>query len=109
MHENRSTDLTELLRDAEKRGYGRNFAVEGDELCCSDTGERFGRDEARIVSSQAVDMGTDPGDDATLYLIETDSGAKGYVVISDAFHADPRKAAFIDSLERHSEDAAPES
>lgn len=101
---NRSADLSELLRDAEQRGFAHNFAIEGDELCCSHTGERFGRHQAKIVWSQTVDMGTDPGDDATLYLIEADSGTKGYVVVSDAFHADPRKAAFIDALRREHSD-----
>lgn len=99
--------MAELLRDAEKRGFTRNFAVEGEELRCSTTGEHYGREQAKIVWSQAVDMGTDPGDDATLYLIETDSGAKGYVVVSDAFHADPHKAAFIASLARHTDGATP--
>lgn len=99
--------MAELLRDAEKRGFTRNFAIDGDELLCSATGERYGREQAQIVWSQAVDMGTDPGDDATLYLIETDSGAKGYVVVSDAFHADPHKAAFIDSLARHTDGETP--
>lgn len=100
MRENRSPDLPELLRDAESRGYDRNFAIEDGTLRCSTTGERFTREQAKIVWSQTIDMGTDPGDDATLYLIETASGAKGYVVVSDAFHTDPRKAAFIDSLAR---------
>lgn len=100
MRQNRSPDLAELLRRAEKRGFTRNFAIEGEELCCSATGERYGRQQAKIVWSQSVDMGTDPGDDATLYLIETDGGNRGYVVVSDAFHADPHKAAFIASLAR---------
>lgn len=99
-------DLAELLRDAEKRGFTRNFAIEDDELCCSATGERYRREQAKVVSTQAVDMGTDPGDDATLYLIETDSGAKGYLILSDAFHADPRKAAFVEALKRGREPPA---
>ncbi len=44
------------------------------------------------------DCGTDPGDDVTMYLIESNSGRKGYLILSDSFHADPRKAAFIDAL-----------
>lgn len=102
MRQNRSPDLAELQRDAEKRGYSRNFAVKDDMLTCSATGERYAREQAVIVWSQTVDMGTDPGDDATFYLIETDDGGKGYVIVSDAFHADPRKASFIDSLSRRS-------
>jgi len=45
-----------------------------------------------------MDGGTDPGDDVTMYLIESTSGLKGFLILSDSFHADPRKAAFINSL-----------
>lgn len=90
-------DMAELLGDAKRRGYTLNFAFDEGKLRCPDTGERFGPDDATIVYSQAVDEGTDPGDDATLYLIEAD-GRKGYLMVSDSFHADPRKAAFIDRL-----------
>jgi hypothetical protein len=44
------------------------------------------------------DNGTDPGDDVTMYLIESRSGPQGYLILSDSFHTDPRKAAFIDAL-----------
>jgi hypothetical protein len=100
MPEDRSNDISKLLRDAESRGYTRNFAIQGEALRCSETGECFAREEATIVWSQSVDMGTDPGDDATLYLIETTSGGKGYVLVADSFHVDPHKAAFLDSLRR---------
>jgi hypothetical protein len=93
-------DISELLGDAERRGFTHNFAVDQERLRCSESGECFGRDDATIVWSEAVDMGTDPGDDATIYLIETTSGRKGFVLVADAFHADPQKAAFIDSLPR---------
>ena len=91
-------DLAELLSRAAERGFKSNFSCDGDKLTCADSGERFGIDEARVVDSQSVDQGTDPGDDATLYLIETAKGRRGYVVVSDSFHADPRNALFIDRL-----------
>lgn len=102
MPEDRSNDISKLLRDAETRGYTLNFAIEDEELHCRDTGERFCCGDARIVWSQSVDMGTDPGDDATLYLIETTNGCKGYMILAASFYADPRKAALIDSLGRRS-------
>ncbi len=100
MPEERSNDISKLLRDAESRGYTLNFAIEDETLHCQETGERFGCGDARIVWSQSVDMGTDPGDDATLYLIETSNGCKGYIMLASSFYADPRKAAFIESLAR---------
>lgn len=94
-------DISELLGDAERRGFTHNFAVEGERLCSRDSGEEFAADDAVIVWSQAVDQGTDPGDDATIYLIETTTGRKGFLLVADAFHADPRKSAFLESIARH--------
>ena len=42
--------------------------------------------------------GTDPGDDVTVFLLETDSGIRGYLLVPDSFHADPGKARFVDAL-----------
>ena len=95
-------DLAELLSRAAERGYKSNFSCHGDRLTCADSGDSFGVDEARVVDTQSVDQGTDPGDDATLYLIETTQGRRGYVVMSDSFHADPRNALFIDKLVKRS-------
>lgn len=95
-------DLADLLERARERGYTSNFACRDDSLRCRDTGTTVSAADAWIVASEAVDQGTDPGDDATLYLIETKSGQRGYVIIGDSFHADPRDAAFIDRLARRS-------
>ena len=54
--------------------------------------------DLRVVEYVTFDGGTDPGDDVTMYLIESTSGLKGYLILSDSFHADPRKAAFINML-----------
>ncbi len=93
-------DMAQLLDEAQARGFTINFAFEGAKLRCPETGDCFAPEELQLVHSQAVDMGTDPGDDATLYLIEAANGRKGYLLVADSFHADPRKAAFIDKLLR---------
>lgn len=93
-------DLAELLNDAEARGYTSNFALVGERLRCSDSDEQFEAGDAWVVDSQSVDEGTDPGDDATIYLIETSSGQRGYLIVSDSFHTDPASARFIDRLLR---------
>lgn len=91
-------DLAELLSDVETRGFTHNFAFEGDELRCGESGACIAAGDARIVDSLSVDMGTDPADDATVYLIESAKGLRGYMILADPFHADPAKAAFIDRL-----------
>lgn len=93
-------DMAEILSDAERRGFRLNFALEDDGVRCPDTGRCFGSDEVKVVYSRSVDTGTDPGDDATIYLIETKDGRKGYLMVADPFHVDPRKAAFIQNLVR---------
>ena len=85
-------DLAELQAEVIARGYTYNFAFEARSSAAGIASE------LRVVESMAFDSGTDPGDDATIYLIEAGSGQKGYIILSDSFHADPRKAAFIDIL-----------
>jgi hypothetical protein len=91
-------DLADLLASAQAKGFTSNFALEGERLRCSHSDEQFEACDARVVDSQSVDAGTDPGDDATIYLIETRSGRRGYLLVSDSFHANPQRAGFIDRL-----------
>lgn len=90
--------LAKILRDAEARGFTRNLAWDSGRLRCSETDETIAEADAHIVDTIPVDMGTDPGDDATVYLIESATGTRGYMILADSFHADPEKAAFIDRL-----------
>lgn len=90
--------LAKVLSDVEARGFKRNLAWHAGELRCSETGECVAEQDARIVDSIPVDMGTDPADDATVYLIESAGKPKGYMILADSFHADPQKAAFVDRL-----------
>lgn len=85
-------DLADFQAEAIASGYTHDFAFDG-RSACADV-----RSELRVVESVTFDSGTDPGDDVTMYLIESASGLKGYLILSDSFHTDPRKAAFIDAL-----------
>ncbi|HLU07120.1 MAG TPA: hypothetical protein VKZ91_11240 [Woeseiaceae bacterium] len=93
-------DIAEILSEAERDGYRLNFALEEDALRCPETGLCFGSNDIKAVYSRSVDTGTDPGDDATVYLIETTDGRKGYFLIADSFHVNPRSAAFVQDLVR---------
>ncbi len=84
-------DLAELQYEAIARGYTHDFGADDpllDDLTISDL---------RLIDSMSADGGTDPGDDVTIYLIEG-RGEKGYLMISDSFHADPKKAAWLGAL-----------
>lgn len=85
-------DIADFQMAAAARGYRHNYAVHRDPV----TAETL--NELRIVESRSFDNGTDPGDDVTIYLIDSSAGRNGYLIVSDSFHADPGKAAFIDAL-----------
>ena len=85
-------DLADFQAEVIARGYTHDFGFEAKSAPADFSSE------LRIVEYVAFDGGTDPGDDVTMYLIESTSGLKGYLILSDSFHADPRKAAFIDAL-----------
>ncbi len=85
-------DLADFQAETIARGYTHDFSVDGRSAPADISSE------LRVVEYVTFDSGTDPGDDLTIYLIESTSGLKGYLILSDSFHTDPRKAAFIDAL-----------
>ncbi len=87
-----ANDLADFQAEAIACGYTRNLALE------ARSAPDFFASDLHIVDYVTFDSGTDPGDDVTMYLIESPSGPKGYLILSDSFHTDPRKAAFIDAL-----------
>ena len=88
-------DLTDFQTEAIKRGYTHDFGYDA-KFESADI-----INELRIVEYMSFDSATDPGDDVTMYLIESSSKRNGYLILSDSFHTDPRKAAFIDALLAH--------
>ena len=87
-----ANDLADFQAQAMARGYTRDYAFEARSAPADFASE------LRIVEYVTFDCGTDPGDDVTMYLIESRSVPQGYLILSDSFHTDPRKAAFIDTL-----------
>lgn len=85
-------DLAKFQAEATARGYTHGFGFYAKSAPANIA------NELHVVEYVTFDTGTDPGDDATVYLIESRSGTNGYLILSDSFHADPRKAAFIDGL-----------
>ena len=85
-------DLTDYQAEAIANGYTHDFGFDARSAPADIV------NQLRVVDYVTFDGGTDPGDDVTMYLIESTSELKGYLILSDSFHADPRKAAFIDAL-----------
>ena len=85
-------DLADYQTEAIANGYTHDFGFDARSAPADIV------NQLRVVDYVTFDGGTDPGDDVTMYLIESTSELKGYLILSDSFHADPRKAAFIDAL-----------
>ncbi len=85
-------DLADYQAEAIERGFTHDFSFD------ARSAPSGIESDLRVAEYVTFDTGTDPGDDVTMYLIESTSGLKGYLILSDSFHTDPRKAAFIDVL-----------
>lgn len=84
-------DLAQFQAEAVARGYKHDFGADDKSLSDTSCGN------PQVVASESFDLGTDPGDDVTIFLIEAECG-NGYLIVSDSFHVDPVKAAFIDRM-----------
>ena len=93
--------LAALQATAKEHGFTHHFMCEDGGVRSDGTGHLYNADELRLVHSSSTDHGTDPGDDATIFMIEAKDGTKGVMIVADAFHADPNKAEIIDQLRRN--------
>ncbi len=91
-------DLAELLEQLRQRGFDRCFDSDIEYLSSARKPSDQNVGSVRLVDVIQLDAGTDPGDDVTVYLLETDSGIRGYLLVPDSFHTDPGKARFVDAL-----------
>ena len=91
-------DLADVLELLKRQGFDRCFDSRTGYLSLAGEKSRWTANQARVIDIIGLDCGTDPGDDVTVFLLETDSGIRGYVLLPDSFHTDPDKAALVDAL-----------
>ncbi|NIZ00788.1 phosphoribosylpyrophosphate synthetase [Thalassospira lucentensis] len=98
--------LAELQENAKEHGFEHHFICEGDGARSDGTGTLYQPEDLRLVHSNSTDNGTDPGDDATLYMIEAKDGTKGVMIIPNSFNVDPKEARLIDTLRQNRQNSA---
>ncbi|WP_246832800.1 phosphoribosylpyrophosphate synthetase [Thalassospira sp. MCCC 1A01428] len=91
-------NLSELQDNAVEHGFTHSFVCTESGVKRDGDGPIYPVSDLRIVHSNSVDTGTDPGDDATIYMIEASDGSKGTLIVPAGFYADPAKAKIIDQL-----------
>ena len=99
-------NLSDLQEMARNRGFSHVFSASGTLVTCDGKQAKYHADDLTIIDSRSVDAGTDPGDDATLYMIEANDGTKGVMIIPNSFHADPQEARLIDVLRKNRQENA---
>ena len=101
-------ELAEVLELVQRQGFKHCFGSEAGFLSLAGEQGTWSPEQARVIDVISLDAGTDPGDDVTVFLLETDSGIRGYLLVSDSFHADPGKAALVDALMASQTASAPD-
>jgi len=91
-------ELADLLEQLKHQGFDRCFDSKAGYLSLAGEQGKWTAKQARVVDVIGLDGGTDPGDDVTVFLLETDPGIRGYLLVPDSFHTDPDKAALVDAL-----------
>jgi hypothetical protein len=89
--------LTEAIEMAREKGYTKDFSATKNGFESKETNEDFNPEELTITKVFRFEGISDPNDMSVLYLIKSDSGAKGIFI--DAFGAygdfDPQDLAKI--------------
>ena len=94
-------DLPELMEDAARRGFESNFQLQVNEFCHKTSGKYYALESIKVVDVIIKDQqSTDPGDEATLYLLEADDGEKGILVIADPMSLSPDERRLLERLNK---------
>lgn len=91
-------DLAEALEALKNKGFDHTFELAESGISCKKIDTTFSPEQLTIKETHEFDQGTDPGSEATIYAIQSNSGHKGTLVISYGKYVDPSKATLIDQL-----------
>jgi len=90
--------VTEAINNLRQKGFDKDFCLEGNHLTCGN--EKFDADDLKIAVTYRYEGHTDPGDEATVYGIETNSGLKGILLVADGIYSDVTSAKILKQLHR---------
>jgi len=93
-----SKDIPALLEEAAERGFVKNFGIRETALLCRETKRPYIDRAIRIVDLIQKDAGTDPGDEATLFLLEAEDGERGILLIGNPATLSAQERAILDSF-----------
>lgn len=93
-------DIPALMEEAAARGFTLNFETREDEVFCRKTGRAYTSETITLIEAMHKDAGTDPGDEATLFLLEAKDGDRGVLLIGNPASLSSAERAILDRLDR---------
>ena len=99
--------VLEATKALHEKGFNEDFRLEGNNIVCCD--KKFDADDLKIAVTYRYEGNTDPGDEATVYGIETNSGEKGILIVADGIYADASTQILKKLHEAKNEDFQQES
>ncbi|GHA86843.1 hypothetical protein GCM10009069_07610 [Algimonas arctica] len=93
-------DIPELMEAAAARGFTLNFEMIEDDVICRKSGRVYTSETFTLIETLQKDAGTDPGDEATLFLLESENGDRGVLLIGNPAHLSPAERAVLERLDR---------
>ncbi|MGB6231560.1 MAG: hypothetical protein WBF53_15705 [Litorimonas sp.] len=93
-------DIPALMEEAEAKGFGHHFETQAKGLYCQETQTAYELGQIRVVDTLFKDAGTDPGDEATLYLLEAEDGTRGMLLIGNPASLSPPERAVLGQLDK---------
>ncbi|MEX1190527.1 MAG: hypothetical protein WEA99_01050 [Brumimicrobium sp.] len=95
-HKSHYSTVSEAISKLRSDGFDTDFNLEENCLVCGD--DKFKTDELEIVDVYRYEGESDPGDEATVYGIESQSGVKGILVIGSGSSVDSRMVETLKQL-----------
>lgn len=91
-------DIPALMEEAEVKGFKHHFETQAKGLLCRETNTAYEMGQITVVDTLFKDAGTDPGDEATLYLLEASDGERGMLLIGNPASLSPAERAVLEQL-----------
>ena len=91
--------VTEAIHELRQKGYTLDFNLEENCLACKDG--KFNADQFEIMEVYRYEGESDPGDEATVYGIESHDGKKGILVTSFGAGTDSKASKVLEKLKMH--------
>jgi len=91
--------MVTILANLNKEGYQTQFKATKDGICSMTTDQSYLPGDVEIKHFYRFEGESDPGDNAIVYAIETNSGEKGTLIDSYGANNDPLISEFISEVE----------